>query len=256
MYKNLTLKGLLLGITCLLPLLVLLMLSTAKAWPYPKVFPVDFTLAHWKEFIFNSNNLYGSLLNSLCIALVVSTAATSLGFFSSKWIADHRRKNLWLALTYFPFALSPVIFAVCLKFYFLKAGLAGNIYGVIVGQLIITFPYSTIFFVSFWNRSIKNYSLLASTLGTSAYNILKKIILPLAKPFLLTCFFQCFIISWFEYGLTSVIGYGKVQTLTIQVFQFIGEANTYYAALASCLLILPPVILLWLNKKFIILQPR
>jgi putative spermidine/putrescine transport system permease protein len=78
-----------------------------------------------------------------------------------------------------------------------------------------------------------------------------KVLLPLAKGMLIICFFQTFLLSWFEYGLTSIIGLGKIQTLTIKVFMYIKEANYFYGALSSCLLVLPPVILLYLNKKYI-----
>lgn len=243
-------------IWCSLPLLILLGLSFAFSWTFPNILPRYFTLSHWEEFLFRNNNLQQSFFNSFIISLVVALTATLLGFICSRWVAYHKRKNLLLILTYFPFALSPVIFAICLKFYFLKTGLAGNLQGIILAQLIITYPYATIFFISFWNNMIKNYQNLAYTLGSNSLFTYRKIIFPLAKSFLLTCFFQCFIISWFEYGLTNIIGYGKVQTLTMKVFQFIGEANIYYAALSSCLLILPPVILLWLNKKFLVYQNK
>lgn len=239
-----------------LPLLLLLFLSFALNWTYPNLLPAHFTVAHWKEFLTRNGSLQQSFLNSFSIALFVAISATFSGFITSRWIAYHKRRNFLLMLTYFPFALSPVIFAICLKYYFLTAGLAGNIGGVILAQLIITFPYSTIFFVSFWNGTIKNYQDISFTLGGNSFITYKRIIFPLAKTFLLTCFFQCFIISWFEYGLTTIIGYGKVQTLTMKVFQFVGEANIFYAALSSCILILPPIILLWLNKKFVLYQNR
>ena len=239
-----------------LPMILLLMLSFSLNWVYPFILPEQFSTNNWYEFLFRNSRLKQSFINSFFIAVAVSFFATSTGFVTAKWIAYHKRKNLLLTLSYLPFALSPVIFAVCLKYYFLKAGLAGNLAGVILAQLIITFPYSIIFFTSFWNKTIKNYEDVSSTLGCSHFLAFKKIILPQAKQFLITCFFQCFIISWFEYGLTTVIGYGKVETLTINVFQFIKESNTYYASLSSCLLILPPILLLWFNKKFILKQSR
>ena len=242
---------------CIVPAVVLLMLSFSASWRFPLVLPASFTARHWKDFFAgNSSDLPASCLVSLFIAAFVGGLATILGFGCSRWIASHRRKNLLLFIAYFPFVLSPVIFAVCLKYFFLRAGLAGNLAGVIFAQLIIVFPYSTIFLVSFWNKTIGDYVAVASTLGSGPAYINRHVLLPAAKSFLLTCFFQCFMISWFEYGLTSVIGYGKVQTLTIKVFQFIGEANTYYAALSSCLLILPPVLLLWFNKKFVLQAAR
>lgn len=244
----------LLALWCVAPIIILFGLSFSINWAYPNVLPQTFTLAHWKTFLFDGDGLQQSFFDSLIIALFVAFSATLLGFITSKWMAYHKRKILLLTIAYLPFALSPVIFAICLKFYFLKAGLAGNLAGVIIAQLIIAFPYSIIFFTSFWNNSIKHYYQIADTLGSTPLYSYLKIVFPLAKPFLITCFFQCFLISWFEYGLTNTIGYGKVQTLTIKVFQFIGEANIFYAAVCSCLLILPPVILLWLNKKFVLHQ--
>ncbi len=241
---------------CCLPILLLLFLSISINYAFPQLLPSHFTLQHWATFLLSNNGLKQSFLNSFIIALLVAIAATFLGFISSKWVAYNNRKTFWLTLTYFPFALSPVVFAICLKFYFLKAGLAGNIGGVILAQLIIAFPYAIIFFTNFWNNSVNNYQNIATTLGSNSWHTYTKVIFPLAKPFLAVCFFQCFLMSWFEYGLSSVIGYGKVETLTIKVFQFISEANIFYASLCSCLLIIPPIILLWLNKKFVVQQSR
>ena len=256
MFNSRSITASLILICFVLPIIILLMLSFANNWVYPFILPKQFTTNNWYEFLFRNSRLKQSFVHSFFIAITVSFFATATGFVTAKWIAYHKRKNLLLALAYLPFALSPVIFAVCLKYYFLKAGLAGNLWGVILAQLIITFPYSIIFFTSFWNRSIKNYEDVSATLGSNIFLTFIKVILPQAKQFLITCFFQCFIISWFEYGLTTVIGYGKVETLTINVFQFIKESNTYYASLSSCLLILPPVLLLWFNKKFILQQSR
>ncbi len=256
MFKGRTITAYLLIAGFVLPILLLVMLTFSANWVYPNFLPERFTLSNWNEFLFKNARLKQSFLNSLIIATAVSLFATAAGFITSRWIAYHKRRNFLLILSYFPYAISPVIFAVCLKFYFLKAGIAGNLAGVVLAQLIITFPYGIIFFTSFWNRKVKNYVEVASTLGSNDVITLKKIIFPIAKQFLTTCFFQCFIISWFEYGLTTVIGYGKVETLTINIFQFIKESNTYYASLSSCLLVVPPVLLLWFNKKFIFQQTR
>jgi len=52
---------------------------------------------------------------------------------------------------------------------------------------------------------------------------------------LLLCFFQTFLLSWFQYGLTMLVGGGQVKTLPLKVYDFVWEANVFYAALASCL---------------------
>ncbi|MEO7532013.1 MAG: hypothetical protein ABIS69_11395, partial [Sediminibacterium sp.] len=232
----------------------LFFLSLSQNWVYPHILPTSFSTEAWKEVFSSYNNISQSIAISLVIALSVSSIATVSGFITSQLIAYHRRKKQLMFLAYLPFIISPVIFAICIRFYFIKMHLTGNVLGVILAQLIITFPYSIIFFLSFWNQRIKQLQALVNTLGGNNTHAFTKIIYPMAKPALLVCFFQCFLISWFEYGLTLVIGYGKVETLTMKVFQFLSEANIYYAALSSCLLVIPPLLLLWINKKFILHQ--
>ena len=66
----------------------------------------------------------------------------------------NNRKYL-LLLAYLPFVLSPVILAVCLKFYFNKMNISGTFLGVVLAQMIIAFPYCIIFFIGFWNQRIR-----------------------------------------------------------------------------------------------------
>jgi putative spermidine/putrescine transport system permease protein len=156
-----------------------------------------------------------------------------------------------MRLSYFPFVLSPVIYAAVLYNYFIRLGLSGNILGVILGQLLIAYPYAVILFNGFWNNRMQDIEKLVQTLGGNRWQTYKRVLLPMAQGFLLVCFFQTFLISWFEYGLTTIIGVGKVQTLTLKVFQYINAANFYNAALCSSLLVIPPIILLYINKRYL-----
>ncbi len=250
-FKSSNISLVIIAIGCIVPLVILMLLSIAQNWIYPYILPKSFTTEAWTYIFQPGNNIVTSIFVSFIIAVTVAFLSTVGGFFTSRLIAYHKFKNKLLFLAYLPFILSPVIFAVCLKFYFIKLGLSGTTAGVILAQLIIAFPYSTILLVSFWNNRIEQFQLLVQTLGGTNQYAFRKVIYPMAVPMLLVCFFQCFLISWFEYGLTLVIGFGRVQTLTLRVFQLLTEANIFYAALSCCLLIIPPTILLWINKKFI-----
>ncbi len=245
---------LVIALVCIIPIMLLVVLSFSKNWTFPSLSPDTYTTIAWEDLFKKGNSVRDSLFSSMLISLLVGVGATFMGFFTSRTIAYHRQRRALMFLAYLPFVLSPVILAVCLKFYFIKLNLAGNIFGVVLAQLIIAFPYSTIFFMGFWNQRLKDYSSVAGTLGSDNKDVFWRVIVPLSKPLLIICFFQCYLISWFEYGLTSVIGYGKVQTLTVKVYQYLTEANIFYAALSCCLLILPPVLLLWLNKRIILRQ--
>ncbi|MEO0473865.1 MAG: hypothetical protein AAF206_29925, partial [Bacteroidota bacterium] len=201
------------------------------------------------------SDLGKSLGLSLLISLTVASIATISGFFTSKWIAQSTNRSNWLLIAYFPYVLSPVIYAACVYYYFIVLGLSGNVWGVMLGQTMIAFPFAVILFGEYWNARLQSMEHLVYTLGGNARQALWQILIPLSKGMLLVCFFQTFLISWFEYGLTTLLGVGKVQTLTVRVFVYINEANPFLAAMAGVLLCVPPLILLWINKRFVF-QPQ
>ncbi len=226
-------------------------LSLISGWRFPDILPQYTGFANWETILSSEAGLLQSFISSVTISLSVAIVTTLSGFFISRSVFYNKYSRVLTLFTYFPYILAPVVFAACLSFFFLKMGLFGNITGVIVAQFLVTFPYALIFFSSFWNKKVKSYEDLVATLGGNRFQAFTKVLLPLAKSLLLICFFQTFLISWFEYGLTSIIGVGKVQTLTIKVFLFIKESNYYYGALSCCLLIFPPVVLLYFNKKYV-----
>ncbi len=235
----------------LFPFVFMVWLSLISGWRFPDIIPQYIGFKNWEVILGSETGLLQSFFSSVIISLSVAIVTTFSGFFISRSVFYHKYSRVLTLFTYFPYILAPVVFAACLSFFFLKMGLFGNITGVIVAQFLITFPYALIFFSSFWNKKVKSYEDLVATLGGNKYQTFTKVLLPLAKSMLLICFFQTFLISWFEYGLTSIIGVGKVQTLTIKVFLFIKESNYYYGALSCCLLIFPPVVLLYFNKRYV-----
>lgn len=236
----------------IIPFGLLVYLSFSSQWYYPSIFSHPFTGENWQIFITGGSGLLQSTALSLGLSATVSFLAVTFGFFTSRAIAYYTSSRWWLVSAYFPYVIAPVVLAVMLNYYFLQLGLSGTVPGVIAAQLLITMPYAVIFFYSFWSRKIRDAENLVLTLGGNFRTVLKHAILPSAKSLLAVCFFQCFLISWFEYGLTQFIGVGKVETLTIMVYRFITEANPHLAALAGVLLILPPLTLLFVNRKFLL----
>lgn len=233
----------------LFPFGFLLMLSLGRQWVFPSVGPQIWTLANWRALWYGQSGLAYSLLISVLISGVIATVVTLLSFVTSRQLAYSRRR--WLVMAYFPYVFAPVILAACLQYFFIRSGLSGSVGGVILAQLFITYPFGLILFSGFWNEHLRSMEQLVATLGGNRMQTYRRVLLPVARGALLVCFFQTFLISWFEYGLTMLIGVGKVQTLTVKVFMYINEANIFLAALASLLLAAPPAVLLYLNKRYI-----
>ncbi len=244
----------LLLLAVLFPFVFLGLLSLARQWAFPAILPPEWSLSPWQTALGSNGNLGQSVLLSLGLAISVALLATSLGFISAKILGQTEYGKQLLQIAYLPYVFSPVILAACLQYYFLRLGLSGRPGGVLLAQFFIAYPFAVILFTSFWNHRMYAMEQLAATLGASSFQTYLRVLLPLAKGPLLIGFFQTFLVSWFEYGLTNLLGVGKVQTLPVKVFQFVNEANIYYAAMAGCLLALPPVVLLWINKRYVFIE--
>jgi putative spermidine/putrescine transport system permease protein len=237
-------KFLLLALLFSVPFIYLVLLSWAANWRFPLLLPENWSAATWHYFLETDQSVGKSLGLSVFISSLVGFFSSGLGFFISKNIAYHRHKNIFLNIAYFPYAFSPVVYAFCLNFFFIKMNLIGTIQGVVLAQFLISFPFAVILLMNHWTPTLRQLEETVLTLGGSTFQAFREVILPLSKPILWVCFFQTFLICWFEYGLTSIIGLGQVQTLTVKTYQFIGESNVYFAAMSSVLLVFPALILL------------
>lgn len=235
----------------IIPFVFLFVLSIATRWDFPHLLPSGYSTGRWSGLIQNSAGLLQSLQLSFLIALIVAIVSTIAGFTISHSISLHSKGKYLLFACYFPLALSPVIYSLLLNHFFIILNLSGTFTGVVIAQLIITIPFSILLLSSFWNENIRSLEQVSKTLGSNFTQTFFRVVLPVALPQLLVCFFQTFLISWFEYGLTTIIGVGKVQTLTLKVYQYIGEANIFYAALSSCIIVFPPALFLFINKRFV-----
>ena len=239
-----------------LPFGLLALLALAPAWRFPAVLPPAYSLDALRSLLAADNDLLAGLGRSVLIAGTVAVVATAGGFVLARAMARSGRAGRWEAASYFPYALPPVLLAVLIQPFIIRLHLSGSIGGVLLGLLLIALPFATLLLRSFWSRQATEYEQLARTLGCTPRQALRLVLLPLAWPLLRTALFQTFLLSWFDFGLTNLLSVGKVRTLTVQVFTYVGEANGQLAAVASLLLMLPPALLLWLNRAALLRRPQ
>lgn len=247
-----TLLTIAVGLLCVLPLLLLVLLALGRDWSFPLVIPRGLALERLRSFLGGDPALSGALLRSIGLGVAVAAFSTAVGFPAAKFVAYHRWRSQLLLLAYIPFVVSPVVLGASLLFVFLQLQLAGSIVGVAVAHGLFAFGFAIVFFQGFWTAERRAQEELVHTLGGTTAQVYRRVFWPLSREALLICFFQTFLLSWTQYGLTLVIGGGTVESLSTKVFDYLGEANVHYAALASCLLIAPPLLLAWLNKRILL----
>ena len=232
-----------------LPLVAIVYLVLVSRWVYPQLWDASFSLSHWIAGIRSTGSLLEGLWLSLFLATAMGAGATGVGFFLSHQVTLQGRRSGLIHFAYYPYLIAPVVLGVMLRFYFVRAGLTGTLAGVLLAQFIFILPYAILLLSTFWNDRVRQTAFQASTLGATPGQVFRTVLMPMAKPWLIICFLQCFLISWFDYGITQVIGVGKVATLTVQTMVFVKAANPHLAALAACLLVGPLVALMFINRK-------
>lgn len=246
-----TVVGVAMAAVFLAPAAYLLLASLAASWRPPAPWPGRLSFERWIDVLARRPELGESLLLSVLLSLAVASVATACGFVTSRRVARSPRRGLLIVLAYAPFAVSPVIMGACLLFFFIQLGLSGTVLGVFAAQLPLAFGFSVVFFLGLWTPRTREMENLVRTLGGNWRDVFLRALVPAFRGMLLICFFQTFLISWVQYGVTLVVGQGKVKTLPIKVYDFVFEANVHDAAVVGIILVVPPLLLLWANRQFL-----
>lgn len=232
------------------PFVLVIALSFSRSWIYPRLIP-ELTAQRWAELLSGRGGLAEAFFISVVLSFTVAAISTAASYVTARYVSYHPHRDVILTAAYAPYVMSPVVLGVCILYLYIRMGVDGTFVGLMMAQTIFAFSFGVIFFAAFWNREKLELEQLVHTLGGSSWDAYRRVLIPMSREALLLCFFQTFLISWFQYGLTMLIGGGRVQTLPLKVFDYIAEANVSYAAVASCLLILPPLLLLWVNRRVI-----
>lgn len=245
----------LLTLVIIVPFLLLLPLSVARTWRYPALWPPAWQSDQWLVFSDDGTTLALTALRSLALAATVATLATSAGFFTSHAIARHNQQRHWLALALLPFAVPPLVYALCLGQGFAALALSGHYGGVVLAQWPVAYAYAVLVCHGYWTPHSHALGELAHSLGARPAQIGWRVHLPLARGLLAVCLYQTALMSWFDFALVRVIGAGRVQTLTLTVFDYLGAGDLRQAASAALLLLAPPALALMINPRLLLPAP-
>lgn len=244
-----------LGALLLAPLAWLIALSFTRGWRYPTLWPQGWQWDAWLALGAEGRALAGHAGTSLLLALGVGLVATSAGFATSRALRAPAAGRGWLALAALPFALSPVVYGACIGQGYAWLGLRGNLFGVFLAQLPLAYGYAVLLCQGFWTARNRALLDLSRTLGAAPSARLLRVELPLARGLLGLCLFQTALMSWFDLALVRTLGAGRVQTLSLAVFDYFGAGDLRLASASALVLIAPPALALVWNPALLLPAP-
>lgn len=157
-----------------------------------------------------------SLFIAFCSGWVALSVALPLAYFLWRYKVFYARALLALGVA--PFILPPVITALGYLIFWVSTGWYGRMEAVIIshGIFFTTLPLMTI---SLGLESIEPEVVeAAETMGANRWTVLRTIVLPMVRPYLISGYAFTFVLSLNEYIVAYMVAGFTVETLPIKIF--------------------------------------
>jgi raffinose/stachyose/melibiose transport system permease protein len=194
-----------------------------------------------------------SLLVSLCSSMVVLVFSIVGGYFLSR---SNIRISKYL-LIYFGVSLSIPTFSFLVPLYytFANLNLINTHLGLILIYIAMNLPFNIMLastFVSGIPRALDEAAIID---GCSTYQVIGKIIFPLAKPVITTILLIAFVNTWNEFTLANTfLQKPELKTAATKYVLFVGERGSDLSMIytAGIITMLPIVLLFFSLQKYFI----
>lgn len=250
-------------IISLFPILTVLMLSMKQrdevfAYP-PSFFPASFNLSAY-VYIFTETTLGRMLWNSVFIT-VCSVAGSILiaapaAYAFSRMQFRGQRPMLLLLLIYQ--MVSSIVVAIPLYRYYETLNLLDTHMGVILIYITVEIPFTIWLLKGFFDSIPPALDEAARIDGASRMQVLRMVILPLAKPGLAAALVFNVIAAWSQFIIPFILlQKSELLPISIGVLNFApgqteGEVTIPYLAAASIVAMLPAVLMFIILQRFIV----
>lgn len=146
--------------------------------------------------------LINSTIVSACVTLITMLVVIPLGYTFGR--LQFRYKNMLFFALLFSVALPPI--SVIIPFYvlYLRLGLVGTRFGLILVTLIVTIPLITWMMMGYF-QSIPRVERLARIDGFSRMGTLIRIVIPMAKTGIMVGAIIAFLFAWNEFTFSQIL---------------------------------------------------
>ncbi len=184
-----------------LPIAVLFIFSfnagTSLSFPL-----VGFTL-DWYEAVLGNGPMLDAARNSLIVGMASASVATTIGCLVAVAVLRFRfrGRGLLLAMAGLPLVVPFVVMGVAFFLLFVAIDVPRSLLTVTVGHSVIAIPYATLILLARLSGLDPALEDASMDLGASYPTTLRRIVLPLMAPTLLSAWLTCFIVSFDEIAL-------------------------------------------------------
>ena len=196
---------------------------------------------NWYERLFNNDTLIQAAFHSVTIAFFAATLATIVGGLTAIALYRYRfRGKQAVSGMLFIVMMSPdIVMAVSLLALFMVVGISLGFWSLLLAHVTFCLPYVTVTIFSRLNSFDARMLEAAKDLGASEVTILRKIILPLALPAVVSGWLLSFTISLDDVVVSSFVSGVSYEILPLRIFSLVKTGVTPEVnALATIMIVL------------------
>ena len=195
----------------------------------------------WYERLFDNYTLIQAAFHSVTIAFFAATLATIVGGLTAIALYRYRfRGKQAVSGMLFIVMMSPdIVMAVSLLALFMVVGISLGFWSLLLAHVTFCLPYVTVTIFSRLNGFDARMLEAAKDLGASEVTILRKIILPLALPAVVSGWLLSFTISLDDVVVSSFVSGVSYEILPLRIFSLVKTGVTPEVnALATIMIVL------------------
>lgn len=214
-------------------------------------FPIKQLTLDWYRKLFDAEAVLRSARNSLFVALGSSFAATLLGTMVSILMLRYkfRGQNLLVALSVLPLIVPYVVLGVALLLLFSVLHIDRSLWTIGVAHTVVALPYTLLIIASRLAGFDSSIEEAAMDLGADYPTTLRRVVLPLIFPAMVSAWLTAFTVSFDEFALALFLA-GTQPTFPVYLFSQLRFANRLPIMIAlAVLLMIGTLILVFLAER-------
>jgi spermidine/putrescine transport system permease protein len=202
-------------------------------------FPLQGLTLDWYRKLFAADAVLRSARNSLEVAAGSSLVATLLGTAVAVLFLRYqfRSKNLLLALAVLPLIVPFIVLAVALLLLFSALHIERSLLTVGIAHTVVGLPYAFLIVISRLAGFDPSLEEAAMDLGANYLTTLRRIVLPIIAPAMVSAWLTAFTVSFDEFALALFLA-GTEPTFPVYLFSQLRFANRLPIMIALAVLMM------------------
>lgn len=202
-------------------------------------FPLQGLTLSWYQKLFAADAVLRAARNSVVVAAGSSLAATGLGTMVALLLLryEFRAKKLLVALVILPLIVPFIVLAVALLLLFSALHVERSLWTVGIAHTVVALPYTLLIVVSRLAGFDPSLEEAAMDLGASYPTALRRIVLPIIAPAMVSAWLTAFTVSFDEFALALFLA-GTEPTFPVYLFSQLRFANRLPIMIALAVLMM------------------